>query len=109
MTCGPLARQGGRAAEQGRSWRWWQVASDGLSIRDEDFQDTPEKIATHAAVTRMSLEQRVELYRRYLDAQSVWGRMARDRLQLRISAAADRRGDRYGAGSRTPESSRDSG
>lgn len=63
VTSGPLARQSGRdgraaeaaeaaerpsgrAAEQGRSWRWRQVASDGLSIRDEDFQDAPEKIAT---------------------------------------------------------------
>lgn len=25
--------------------RWWQPASDGVSIRDEDFRDAPEKAA----------------------------------------------------------------
>jgi DNA-binding transcriptional ArsR family regulator len=53
--------------------RWWQVASQGPSMRDEDFRGAPELVATHAAVTRMSFEQRGELYRSYLYAQSAWG------------------------------------
>lgn len=52
--------------------RWWQPASEGLSFRDEDFRDAPEAVATHAAVGRLSFEQRSELYRSYLDSQSAW-------------------------------------
>ncbi|MDX3852827.1 helix-turn-helix domain-containing protein [Streptomyces sp. AK02-01A] len=63
-----------QAEPQGRDGRerWWQLASQGLSFHDEDFSDAPEKAATHAAVGRMSFEQRSDLYRRYLDTQSAW-------------------------------------
>ncbi|RYJ26901.1 ArsR-family transcriptional regulator [Streptomyces sp. L-9-10] len=53
--------------------RWWQPASQGLSFHDADFRDAPEKAATHAAVGRMSFEQRSDLYRGYLDTQGAWG------------------------------------
>lgn len=53
--------------------RWWQPASDGVSIRDEDFRDAPEKAAAHLAASRMLLEQRVEMYRAYLDGRAHWG------------------------------------
>ena len=33
--------------------RWWQPASDGVSIRDEDFRDAPERAAAHLAATRL--------------------------------------------------------
>jgi DNA-binding transcriptional ArsR family regulator len=53
--------------------RWWQPASEGVSIRDEDFQDAPEKVAAHLAASRLFLEQRVEMYRTYLDERAHWG------------------------------------
>jgi DNA-binding transcriptional ArsR family regulator len=53
--------------------RWWQPASDGVSIRDEDFRDAPEKVAVHLAASRLFLEQRAEMYRAYLDARTHWG------------------------------------
>ncbi|MGV9343779.1 ArsR/SmtB family transcription factor [Streptomyces spiralis] len=53
--------------------RWWQPASDGVSIRDKDFQDAPEKVAAHLAASRLFLEQRAEMYRTYLDERAHWG------------------------------------
>ncbi|MDL5201008.1 helix-turn-helix domain-containing protein [Streptomyces sp. ALI-76-A] len=53
--------------------RWWQPASDGLSIHDEDFRDAPEKAAAHTAASRLIYEQRSELYRRHLDERPHWG------------------------------------
>ncbi|MFB7503921.1 ArsR/SmtB family transcription factor [Streptomyces broussonetiae] len=53
--------------------RWWQPSSEGVSIRDEDFQDAPEKVAAHLAASRMFLEQRTEMYLRYLDERAHWG------------------------------------
>ncbi|GGW67845.1 transcriptional regulator [Streptomyces lucensis JCM 4490] len=53
--------------------RWWQPASEGVAIRDEDFRDAPEKVAAHLAASRMFLEQRNEMYRRYLDERAHWG------------------------------------
>ncbi|MET8243523.1 helix-turn-helix domain-containing protein [Streptomyces sp. NPDC005202] len=53
--------------------RWWQPASDGVSIRDEDFRDAPEKVAAHLAASRLFLDQRVEMYRTYLDERAHWG------------------------------------
>jgi DNA-binding transcriptional ArsR family regulator len=52
--------------------RWWQPASEGVSIRDEDFRDAPEKAAAHTAASRLFFEQRVEMYRRYLDERAHW-------------------------------------
>ncbi|MFJ6460971.1 helix-turn-helix domain-containing protein [Streptomyces sp. NPDC091387] len=52
--------------------RWWQPASKGLNFHDEDFSDAPEKVATHAAVGRLSFDQHIELYRRFLDAHQAW-------------------------------------
>lgn len=52
--------------------RWWQPASEGVSIRDEDFRDAPEKAAAHTAASRLFLEQRAEMYRRYLDERAHW-------------------------------------
>ncbi|MCX4551682.1 helix-turn-helix domain-containing protein [Streptomyces sp. NBC_01267] len=63
----PAETQSGDARE-----RWWQVASQSLTYRDEDFSDAPERAATHAAVSRLSFDQHSEMYRGYLDAQSVW-------------------------------------
>ncbi|MGW3001648.1 ArsR/SmtB family transcription factor [Streptomyces sp. NPDC001155] len=53
--------------------RWWQPASDGVSIRDEDFRDAPEKAAAHTAASRLFFEQRADLYRRFLDERAHWG------------------------------------
>ncbi|MFF7749937.1 ArsR/SmtB family transcription factor [Streptomyces sp. NPDC007971] len=54
--------------------RWWQPASDGVSIRDEDFRDAPEKAAAHTAASRLFFEQRAGMYRRFLDERSHWGK-----------------------------------
>ncbi|MGY1582456.1 ArsR/SmtB family transcription factor [Streptomyces sp. MN13] len=59
-------------SEDGRE-RWWQPASDGVSIRDEDFRDAPEKAAAHTAASRLFAEQRMDMYRRYLDERAHWG------------------------------------
>lgn len=53
--------------------RWWQPASDGVSIRDEDFRDAPEKAAAHTAASRLFFEQRADMYRRFLDERAHWG------------------------------------
>lgn len=53
--------------------RWWQPASEGLSIRDEDFSDAPEKAAAHASASRLFAEQRMDMYRRHLDERVHWG------------------------------------
>ncbi|MET8688599.1 helix-turn-helix domain-containing protein [Streptomyces sp. NPDC004732] len=53
--------------------RWWQAAQDTLSFRHEDFKDTPEGAATHAAVIRGLVAHRREQYETYLDQQAAWG------------------------------------
>lgn len=53
--------------------RWWQPASQGVTVRDEDFQDAPEKVAAHLAASRLFQEQRSEMYRTYLDERAHWG------------------------------------
>ncbi|MEV7191663.1 helix-turn-helix domain-containing protein [Streptomyces sp. NPDC093510] len=53
--------------------RWWQAAQDTLSFRHEDFKDTPEGAATHAAVLRGLIAHRREQYETYLDQQAAWG------------------------------------
>lgn len=52
--------------------RWWEPASDGVSVRGGDFRDAPEKEAAHLAFTRLFHEQRTDLYRRYLDERATW-------------------------------------
>jgi DNA-binding transcriptional ArsR family regulator len=58
-------------SEDGRE-RWWQPASEGVSIRDEDFRDAPEKAAAHTAASRLFFEQRADMFRRYLDERAHW-------------------------------------
>jgi DNA-binding transcriptional ArsR family regulator len=58
-------------SEDGRE-RWWQPASEGVTIRDEDFRDAPEKAAAHTAASRLFFEQRADMYRRYLDERAHW-------------------------------------
>lgn len=53
--------------------RWWQPASEGVSIHDEDFRDAPETAAAHLAASRLFQEQRSDLYRTYLDRRAHWG------------------------------------
>ncbi|MEV0225885.1 helix-turn-helix domain-containing protein [Streptomyces sp. NPDC050704] len=53
--------------------RWWQPASEGVSIRDRDFRDAPERAAAHLAATRLFHDQRADMYRRYLDERPTWG------------------------------------
>ncbi|MET8948620.1 helix-turn-helix domain-containing protein [Streptomyces sp. NPDC004542] len=52
--------------------RWWQPASDGVSIRDEDFRGEPVKAAAHLAASRLFHDQRADRYRRYLDERPTW-------------------------------------
>ncbi|MFJ5259057.1 ArsR/SmtB family transcription factor [Streptomyces sp. NPDC088387] len=52
--------------------RWWQPASDGVTIRDEDFRDAPEKAAVHTAASRLFFDQRADMYRRFLDERTTW-------------------------------------
>ncbi|MFG2355827.1 helix-turn-helix domain-containing protein [Streptomyces sp. NPDC048521] len=52
--------------------RWWRPASDGVSIRDEDFRGEPGKAAAHLAATRLFHDQRADHYRRYLDERPAW-------------------------------------
>ncbi|MER6001320.1 helix-turn-helix domain-containing protein [Nonomuraea angiospora] len=59
--------RGGDARE-----RWWQSADVGISTRDEDFRDAPERAAVHAAVSRMHARQQNEMYESFLDTQSAW-------------------------------------
>ncbi|WP_328496911.1 helix-turn-helix domain-containing protein [Streptomyces sp. NBC_00414] len=53
--------------------RWWQPASQGVSIRDKDFRDAPERAAAHLAATRLFHQQRSDMYRRHLDERLTWG------------------------------------
>jgi DNA-binding transcriptional ArsR family regulator len=53
--------------------RWWRPSSDGVSIRDEDFRDAPEKAAAHTAASRLFAEDRMDMYRRWLDERTHWG------------------------------------
>ncbi|MEU3845245.1 helix-turn-helix domain-containing protein [Streptomyces sp. NPDC028635] len=53
--------------------RWWQPSTDGVTIRDEDFRDAPEKAAAHTAASRLFFEQRADTYRRFLDERAHWG------------------------------------
>ncbi|MER6071144.1 helix-turn-helix domain-containing protein [Streptomyces sp. NPDC001817] len=72
--------------------RWWQPASDGVSIHDEDFRDAPEKAAAHTAASRLFFEQRADLYRRFLDERAHWSEQWQDAAEssesvLRLTAA----------------------
>ncbi|MFE5398433.1 ArsR/SmtB family transcription factor [Streptomyces sp. NPDC056568] len=53
--------------------RWWQPASDGVTIRAENFRDEPEQVAAHLVATRLFHDQRADMYRRYLDERATWG------------------------------------
>ncbi|WLQ47764.1 helix-turn-helix domain-containing protein [Streptomyces poriferorum] len=66
-----LIEEAGRQGGDGRE-RWWQPTSKGLRFNDEDFDDAPEKAATHTAVSRLSFDQHIELYRRHLDTYRSW-------------------------------------
>ncbi|MFF8912529.1 ArsR/SmtB family transcription factor [Streptomyces sp. NPDC015032] len=66
-----LIEEAQRQGKDGRE-RWWQPASKGVTFHQEDFNDAPEKVATHAAVGRLSFDQHVELYRRYIDSAQSW-------------------------------------
>ncbi|MET8568653.1 helix-turn-helix domain-containing protein [Streptomyces sp. NPDC004783] len=67
-----LIEEAERQSADGRE-RWWRPASDGVSIRDENFRDAPEKAAAHLAATRLFHDQRAGMYRRYLDERPTWG------------------------------------
>ncbi|GAA2601420.1 MULTISPECIES: ArsR/SmtB family transcription factor [Streptomyces] len=67
-----LVEQAEPQSADGRE-RWWQPSSDGVTIRDENFRDAPERAAAHLAATRLFHEQRADMYRRYLDERPTWG------------------------------------
>ncbi|MFJ7233705.1 ArsR/SmtB family transcription factor [Streptomyces tendae] len=67
-----LVEQADPQSADGRE-RWWQPASDVVTIRDENFRDAPERAAAHLAATRLFHEQRADMYRRYLDERPTWG------------------------------------
>ncbi|MEU4085061.1 ArsR/SmtB family transcription factor [Streptomyces aureus] len=72
--------------------RWWQPASDGVSIRGADFRDAPEKETAHLAFTRLYVDQRADLYRHYLDERAAWPAEWNDAVadaegNLRLTAA----------------------
>ncbi|MGW1229021.1 ArsR/SmtB family transcription factor [Streptomyces sp. NPDC001478] len=66
-----LIEEAEREGADGRE-RWWQPATEGLAFHDADFGDAPEKVATHGAVSRLSFDQHVEMYRRHLDVRREW-------------------------------------
>ncbi|WP_405993929.1 ArsR/SmtB family transcription factor [Streptomyces sp. NBC_00986] len=66
-----LIEEAERQGEDGRE-RWWRPVSEGLTVRHEDVKDAPEKLAAQGALTRILLEQRVDLYRRHLDESESW-------------------------------------
>jgi DNA-binding transcriptional ArsR family regulator len=67
-----LVEQAEPQSADGRE-RWWRPASHGVSIRDQDFRDAPERAAAHLAATRLFHEQWADMYRRYLDERPTWG------------------------------------
>ncbi|MFI8485364.1 ArsR/SmtB family transcription factor [Streptomyces rubrogriseus] len=67
-----LVEQADPQSADGRE-RWWQPSSNGVTIRDENFRDAPERAAAHLAATRLFHEQRADMYRRYLDERPTWG------------------------------------
>ncbi|MFB7500955.1 ArsR/SmtB family transcription factor [Streptomyces sp. NPDC056161] len=66
-----LIEEAQRQSEDGRE-RWWQPSSQGVSIRDKDFRDGPERAAAHLAATRLFHDQRADMYRQYLDERATW-------------------------------------
>jgi DNA-binding transcriptional ArsR family regulator len=66
-----------RQSADGRE-RWWQLASQGLSFRGDDFRDAPERAAAHMAFARLVESQRHEAHGRFLDEQAAWGQEWRD-------------------------------
>ncbi|MET8723718.1 ArsR/SmtB family transcription factor [Streptomyces misionensis] len=86
-----LIEEAARQSGDGRE-RWWQPASDGVRIHDEDFRDAPEKAAAHTAASRLFFAQRTEMYQRYLDERAHWGEEWKAAAQsseavLRLTAA----------------------
>ncbi|PPS76914.1 ArsR/SmtB family transcription factor [Streptomyces sp. MH60] len=67
-----LVEQADPQSADGRE-RWWQPSSAGVSLRDENFRDAPERAAAHLAATRLFHEQRAAMYHRYLDERPTWG------------------------------------
>ncbi|KOX29261.1 ArsR family transcriptional regulator [Streptomyces sp. NRRL F-4707] len=67
-----LVEQAEPQSADGRE-RWWQPSSDGVTIRNENFRDAPERAAAHLAATRLFHDQRADMYRRYLDERPTWG------------------------------------
>ncbi|WP_329115933.1 ArsR/SmtB family transcription factor [Streptomyces sp. NBC_01465] len=53
--------------------RWWQLTSDGISIRHEDVRDAPELLAAQGSLIRTFFAQRSDLYLRHLDEAETWG------------------------------------
>ncbi|MEW9547248.1 ArsR/SmtB family transcription factor [Nonomuraea sp. NPDC050783] len=66
-------QDGGDARE-----RWWRPVAESISTRDEDFRDSPEEVAAHAAMSRAHARQQHEMYEGYLDAQMAWEPAWRD-------------------------------
>ncbi|MEU7069066.1 helix-turn-helix domain-containing protein [Streptomyces narbonensis] len=52
--------------------RWWQPASYGFSVQEEDLKDAPELLAANAALGRALSDQRAELHSRFLDERLTW-------------------------------------
>ncbi|MFE7977543.1 ArsR/SmtB family transcription factor [Streptomyces shenzhenensis] len=66
-----LIEEAERQSGDGRE-RWWRPSSHGVTVRDKDFRDAPERVAVHLAATRLFHDQRADLYRRYLDERATW-------------------------------------
>ncbi|QLJ00914.1 helix-turn-helix transcriptional regulator [Streptomyces sp. NEAU-sy36] len=86
-----LIEEAAQQSGDGRE-RWWQPASDGVRISDEDFRDAPEKAAAHTAASRLFFAQRTEMYQRFLDERAHWGEEWNDAAEsseamLRLTAA----------------------
>jgi DNA-binding transcriptional ArsR family regulator len=52
--------------------RWWQPTATSIVTRDEDWSDSPERVAVHTAVSRLYARQRGEMFEAYLDSQAAW-------------------------------------
>ncbi|MFF5424210.1 MULTISPECIES: ArsR/SmtB family transcription factor [unclassified Streptomyces] len=66
-----LIEEAPRQSTDGRE-RWWRTSSQGITVRDEDFRDAPEKAAVGIAFSRLVADQRADLHLRFIEERLAW-------------------------------------